>query len=240
MSILKAENLRKRYKSRTVIRDVSFSLKSGEVIGLLGPNGAGKTTCFYMMVGLVPLDNGNIYLDSSNLSQLAMHKRAHMGLSYLPQEPSIFRRLTVEENILAILELNRLSDEQLQQQLDDLLHDLHISHIRNSPAISLSGGERRRVEIARALASHPRFILLDEPFAGVDPIAVMDIQKVINFLKERNIGVLITDHNVRETLGICDRAYIISDGKVLAQGKPDEIIYNEHVRKVYLGEHFQL
>jgi lipopolysaccharide export system ATP-binding protein len=169
-----------------------------------------------------------------------MHKRAQMGLSYLPQEASIFRRLTVEENILAILELNRLNDDQLQQQLDDLLHDLHISHIRNSPAISLSGGERRRVEIARALASSPRFILLDEPFAGVDPIAVMDIQKVINFLKERNIGVLITDHNVRETLGICDRAYIINDGRVLAQGKPDEIIYNEHVRKVYLGEHFQL
>ena len=237
MSILKAENLKKRYKSRTVIHDVSFSLKSGEVIGLLGPNGAGKTTCFYMVVGLVPLDHGNIYLDNSNLSQLPMHKRALMGLSYLPQEASIFRRLTVEENILAILELNRLSDDQLQQQLDDLLHDLHISHI---PAISLSGGERRRVEIARALASHPRFILLDEPFAGVDPIAVMDIQKVINFLKERDIGVLITDHNVRETLGICDRAYIISDGKVLAQGKPDEIIYNEHVRKVYLGEHFQL
>ena len=240
MSILKAENLKKRYKSRTVIHDVSFSLKSGEVIGLLGPNGAGKTTCFYMVVGLVPLDKGDIYLDNSNLSQLPMHKRAQMGLSYLPQEASIFRRLTVEENILAILELNRMSDEQLQQQLDDLLHDLHISHIRNNPAISLSGGERRRVEIARALASHPRFILLDEPFAGVDPIAVMDIQKVINFLKERNIGVLITDHNVRETLGICDRAYIISDGKVLAQGKPDEIIYNEHVRKVYLGEHFQL
>ncbi|MCP5274034.1 MAG: LPS export ABC transporter ATP-binding protein [Burkholderiales bacterium] len=240
MSILKAENLKKRYKSRTVIHDVSFSLKSGEVIGLLGPNGAGKTTCFYMVVGLVPLDHGNIYLDNSNLSQLPMHKRALMGLSYLPQEASIFRRLTVEENILAILELNRLSDDQLQQQLDDLLHDLHISHIRNNPAISLSGGERRRVEIARALASHPRFILLDEPFAGVDPIAVMDIQKVINFLKERDIGVLITDHNVRETLGICDRAYIISDGKVLAQGKPDEIIYNEHVRKVYLGEHFQL
>lgn len=240
MSILKAENLKKRYKSRTVIHDVSFSLKSGEVIGLLGPNGAGKTTCFYMIVGLVPLDNGDIYLDNSNLSQLPMHKRAQMGLSYLPQEASIFKRLTVEENILAILELNRLSDDQLQQQLDNLLHDLHISHIRNNPAISLSGGERRRVEIARALASHPRFILLDEPFAGVDPIAVMDIQKVINFLKELNIGVLITDHNVRETLGICDRAYIISDGKVLAQGKPDEIIYNERVRKVYLGEHFQL
>jgi len=226
MSILKAENLKKRYKSRTVVHDVSFSLSSGEVIGLLGPNGAGKTTCFYMVVGLVPLDNGNIYLDDRSLSQLPIHKRAHLGLSYLPQEASIFKRLSVEENILAILELHHLNDDELQQQLDDLLHDLHISHIRNSPAVSLSGGERRRVEIARALASSPRFILLDEPFAGVDPIAVMDIQKVIGFLKERNIGVLITDHNVRETLGICDRAYIISDGKVLAQGKPDEIIYN--------------
>ncbi len=240
MSILKAENLKKRYKTRTVVHDVSFSLSSGEVIGLLGPNGAGKTTCFYMVVGLVPLDQGRIYLDDCNLSQLPMHKRAHLGLSYLPQEASIFRRLTVEENILAILELHRMDEDQLQEQLDNLLHDLHISHIRNSPAVSLSGGERRRVEIARALASRPRFILLDEPFAGVDPIAVMDIQKIIQFLKERDIGVLITDHNVRETLGICDHAYIISDGKVLAQGKPDEIIYNEHVRKVYLGEHFQL
>ena len=240
MSILQAKNLKKRYKSRTVVHDVSFSLNSGEVIGLLGPNGAGKTTCFYMVVGLVPLEHGNIYLDDRDLSQLPMHERAHLGLSYLPQEASIFRRLSVEENILAILELSRLSDEQLQQRLDELLHDLHISHIRNNTAISLSGGERRRVEIARALASQPQFILLDEPFAGVDPIAVMDIQKVINFLKERNIGVLITDHNVRETLGICDRAYIINEGKVLAQGMPDEIIYNEHVRKVYLGEHFQL
>ncbi|SER32462.1 lipopolysaccharide export system ATP-binding protein [Nitrosomonas sp. Nm51] len=240
MSILRAENLKKRYKSRTVVHDVSFSLNSGEVIGLLGPNGAGKTTCFYMIVGLVSLDHGNIYLDNRSLTQLPMHERARLGLSYLPQEASIFRRLTVEENILAILELHRLDNGQLEQQLDSLLHDLHISHIRNHAAVSLSGGERRRVEIARALASRPRFILLDEPFAGVDPIAVMDIQKVINFLKERDIGVLITDHNVRETLGICDRAYIISDGKVLAQGMPDEIIYNEHVRKVYLGEHFQL
>lgn len=240
MSILKAQNLKKRYKSRTVVHDVSFSLNSGEVIGLLGPNGAGKTTCFYMIVGLVPLDHGDIFLDNRGLTQLPVHERARLGLSYLPQEASIFRRLTVEENILAILELHRLNDDQLQQQLDELLHDLHISHIRNNTAMSLSGGERRRVEIARALASRPRFILLDEPFAGVDPIAVMDIQKVINFLKDRDIGVLITDHNVRETLGICDRAYIINDGKVLAQGAPDEIIYNEHVRKVYLGEHFQL
>ena len=240
MSVLKAKKLKKRYKSRTVVHDVSFSLKSGEVIGLLGPNGAGKTTCFYMVVGLVPLDQGNIFMDEHELSRLPMHQRAQMGLSYLPQEASIFRRLSVEDNILAILELHCKDNDEQQRLLDDLLHDLQISHLRNNLAISLSGGERRRVEIARALATRPRFILLDEPFAGVDPIAVMDIQRVITFLKERNIGVLITDHNVRETLGICDHAYIISDGIVLAQGIPDEIIYNEHVRKVYLGEHFQL
>jgi len=240
MSELKASNLKKRYKSRTVVQDVSFSLCSGEVIGLLGPNGAGKTTCFYMMVGLVPLDGGGIFLDDCDLSQLAIHRRAKLGLSYLPQEASIFRRLTVEENILAVLELQNLDDDTEQRYLDGLLHDLHISHLRDNPAISLSGGERRRVEIARALASQPRFILLDEPFAGVDPIAVMDIQKVISFLREREIGVLITDHNVRETLGICDRAYIISEGHVLAKGKPEEIIHNEQVREVYLGEHFRL
>jgi lipopolysaccharide export system ATP-binding protein len=209
-------------------------------VGLLGPNGAGKTTCFYMIVGLVPLDGGGIYLDDRDLSQLPIHHRAKLGLSYLPQEASIFRRLTVEENILAVLELQNLDDDTKQRYLDGLLHDLHISHLRNNPAISLSGGERRRVEIARALASQPRFILLDEPFAGVDPIAVVDIQKVISFLREREIGVLITDHNVRETLGICDRAYIISEGHVLAQGKPGEIIDNEQVREVYLGEHFRL
>lgn len=240
MSELKANNLKKRYKSRTVVQDVSFSLSSGEVIGLLGPNGAGKTTCFYMIVGLVPLDGGGIYLNDQDLGQMAIHQRAKLGLSYLPQEASIFRRLTVEENILAILELQPFDDETKQRYLDDLLHDLHISHLRDNAAISLSGGERRRVEIARALASQPRFILLDEPFAGVDPIAVIDIQKVISFLKERGIGVLITDHNVRETLGICDRAYIISEGHVLAQGKPEEIINNEKVREVYLGEHFRL
>ena len=240
MSELKASNLRKRYKSRTVVQDVSFSISSGEVIGLLGPNGAGKTTCFYMIVGLVPLDGGGIHLDEQDLSQLPVHQRAKLGLSYLPQEASIFRRLTVEENILAVLELQNLDEETKQGYLDDLLHDLHISHLRNNSAISLSGGERRRVEIARALASQPRFILLDEPFAGVDPIAVVDIQKVISFLRERKIGVLITDHNVRETLGICDRAYIISEGHVLAKGKPDEIIDNEKVREVYLGEHFRL
>ncbi|MBX9917000.1 MAG: LPS export ABC transporter ATP-binding protein [Nitrosomonas sp.] len=240
MSELKANNLKKRYKSRTVVQDVSFSLSSGEVIGLLGPNGAGKTTCFYMIVGLVPLDGGGIYLNDQDLGQMAIHQRAKLGLSYLPQEASIFRRLTVEENILAILELQPFDEETKQRYLDDLLHDLHISHLRDNAAISLSGGERRRVEIARALASQPRFILLDEPFAGVDPIAVIDIQKVISFLKERGIGVLITDHNVRETLGICDRAYIISEGHVLAQGKPEEIINNEKVREVYLGEHFRL
>jgi lipopolysaccharide export system ATP-binding protein len=240
MSELKANNLKKRYKSRTVVQDVSFSLGSGEVIGLLGPNGAGKTTCFYMIVGLVPLDGGGIYLNDQDLGQLAIHQRAKLGLSYLPQEASIFRRMTVEENILAVLELQDFDEDTKQQHLDDLLHDLHISHLRDNSAISLSGGERRRVEIARALASQPRFILLDEPFAGVDPIAVIDIQKVIAFLKEREIGVLITDHNVRETLGICDRAYIISEGHVLAQGKPEEIIDNEKVREVYLGEHFRL
>lgn len=222
------------------MQDVSFSLGSGEVIGLLGPNGAGKTTCFYMIVGLVPLDGGGIYLNDQDLGQMAIHQRAKLGLSYLPQEASIFRRLTVEENILAILELQSFDEDTKQRYLDDLLHDLHISHLRDNAAISLSGGERRRVEIARALASQPRFILLDEPFAGVDPIAVIDIQKVISFLKERGIGVLITDHNVRETLGICDRAYIISEGHVLAQGKPEEIINNEKVREVYLGEHFRL
>lgn len=240
MSELKANNLKKRYKSRTVVEDVSFSLSSGEVIGLLGPNGAGKTTCFYMIVGLLPLDGGGIYLDDQDLSLLQIHQRAKLGLSYLPQEASIFRRLTVEENVLAVLELQSLDEDTKQRHLDDLLHDLHISHLRNNPAISLSGGERRRVEIARALASQPRFILLDEPFAGVDPIAVLDIQKVIAFLKERKIGVLITDHNVRETLGICDRAYIISEGHVLAQGRSEEIIDNEKVREVYLGEHFRL
>ncbi len=240
MSELKADNLKKRYKARTVVHDVSFSLSSGEVIGLLGPNGAGKTTCFYMVVGLVQPDGGEISLNGQDISHMPIHHRAHLGLSYLPQEASIFRRLSVEENILAILELQDFDEDAIQHHLNDLLHDLHISHLRDSPAISLSGGERRRVEIARALASQPRFILLDEPFAGVDPIAVLDIQKVISFLKERGIGVLITDHNVRETLGICDHAYIISEGEVLAKGKPDEIIYNERVREVYLGEHFRL
>ena len=240
MSQLRAEKLKKRYKARTVVKDVSLDVSSGEVVGLLGPNGAGKTTCFYMMVGLVSLDGGDLFLDEQTLTHTPIHRRARLGLSYLPQEASIFRKLTVAENIRAVLELRDLEEEEIQAQLDTLLHDLHIAHLRNSPAISLSGGERRRVEIARALATQPRFILLDEPFAGVDPIAVLDIQKIIRFLRERDIGVLITDHNVRETLGICDRAYIINDGSVLAAGKPEEIVYNESVRKVYLGEHFRL
>lgn len=240
MSVLRASGLQKKYKSRVVVRDVSLEVNSREVVGLLGPNGAGKTTCFYMMVGLVPLDGGTITLDEHNLGRMPIHRRARLGLSYLPQEPSIFRKMTVAENIQAILELQALSAGQIQERLEDLLKELHIYHIRDSAAMSLSGGERRRVEIARALASQPRFILLDEPFAGVDPIAVLDIQKIIRFLTDQGIGVLITDHNVRETLGICDRAYIINEGTVLASGKPEEIVYNESVRKVYLGEHFRL
>ncbi len=240
MSELRAVSLNKRYRSRTVVHDVSLSVQSGEVVGLLGPNGAGKTTCFYMIVGLVAADGGDIFIDQQNITHLPIHRRARLGLGYLPQEASIFRRLTVAQNIQAVLELQDYADDKIQTRLDELLEDLHITHIRNNPAISLSGGERRRVEIARALATTPRFILLDEPFAGVDPIAVLDIQKIIRFLKERGIGVLITDHNVRETLGICDRAYIINAGSVMAEGKPDEIIYNEGVRKVYLGEHFKL
>jgi len=240
MSQLRAEKLKKRYKARTVVKDVSLDVSSGEVVGLLGPNGAGKTTCFYMMVGLVALDGGDLFLDEQTLTHTPIHRRARLGLSYLPQEASIFRKLSVAENIRAVLELRDLQEEEIHARLDTLLQDLHIAHLRNSPAISLSGGERRRVEIARALATQPRFILLDEPFAGVDPIAVLDIQKIIRFLRERDIGVLITDHNVRETLGICDRAYIINDGSVLAAGKPEEIVYNESVRKVYLGEHFRL
>jgi lipopolysaccharide export system ATP-binding protein len=222
------------------VHDASLSVKSGEIVGLLGPNGAGKTTAFYMIVGLIAADGGEIFIDDQNITHLPIHRRARLGLGYLPQEASIFRRLTVAQNIQAVLELQGISEDDLPTQLEKLLEDLHITHIRDNPAISLSGGERRRVEIARALATDPRFILLDEPFAGVDPIAVLDIQKIIQFLKERSIGVLITDHNVRETLGICDRAYIINAGSVMAEGKPDEIIYNESVRKVYLGEHFKL
>ncbi len=239
-SELRAVSLRKRYRSRVVVKDVSLDVHSGDVIGLLGPNGAGKTTCFYMMVGLVPMDGGELYLDGERLTHMPMHARARRGLSYLPQEASIFRRLSVGDNVRAVLELHEKDSSAIELKLDDLLRELHVSHLRDNPAISLSGGERRRVEIARALATEPRFILLDEPFAGVDPIAVLEIQKIIRFLKARGIGVIITDHNVRETLGICDRAYIINDGSVLAYGKPEEIVYNESVRKVYLGEHFRL
>ncbi|MFN3628564.1 MAG: LPS export ABC transporter ATP-binding protein [Casimicrobiaceae bacterium] len=240
MSQLSAVALKKRYKARTVVHDVSLKVDSGEVVGLLGPNGAGKTTCFYMIVGLVAADGGVITLDDHELTHLPIHRRARLGLSYLPQEASIFRKLTAGENVRAILELRERDESVIDRELDALLEDLHIAHLKDSPAIALSGGERRRLEIARALASRPRFILLDEPFAGVDPIAVIEIQRIVRFLRERGIGVLITDHNVRETLGICDRAYIISDGRVLADGPPEAIIGNESVRKVYLGEHFRL
>ncbi len=240
MSELVVASLRKRYKARTVVQDISLELRSGEVVGLLGPNGAGKTTSFYMIVGLVGLDSGQIVLDGKDVSHMPMHQRARLGLAYLPQEPSIFRKMTVSENILAILELQKLDEAHRLEQLETLLADLHINHIRNNAAVSLSGGERRRVEIARCLATNPRFILLDEPFAGIDPIAVLDIQKIIRFLTERNIGVLITDHNVRETLGICDRAYIVNEGRVFAAGTPDEIISNNAVREVYLGKDFRL
>jgi lipopolysaccharide export system ATP-binding protein len=240
MSELVVENLRKAYKSRTVVQDISLQINSGEVVGLLGPNGAGKTTSFYMMVGLVPLDAGRILLNGKDLSRLPIHSRARMGLAYLPQEPSIFRKLTVEENILAVLELQELNEQETHTQLESLLQELHIVHIRNSQAVSLSGGERRRVEIARCLATNPSFILLDEPFAGIDPIAVLDIQKIIRFLASKDIGILITDHNVRETLGICDTAYIVNDGTVFASGKPADIVNNEAVREVYLGKDFRL
>jgi len=239
-SVLRAAGLMKRYRKRTVVSDVSLTVESGEVVGLLGPNGAGKTTCFYMILGLVPIDAGSVMLDGEDLTHLPIFRRSRLGLSYLPQEASIFRKLTVEQNIRAVLELQGIEEDEVRARLEALLDDLHVGHLRSSPALSLSGGERRRVEIARALATSPRFILLDEPFAGVDPIAVLDIQQIIRFLKDRGIGVLITDHNVRETLGICDHAYIINQGAVLAFGKPEEIIYNEAVRKVYLGENFRL
>ncbi|MBU3542626.1 MAG: LPS export ABC transporter ATP-binding protein [Burkholderiaceae bacterium] len=243
-SVLKAEGLQKKYGSRSVVKNVGLEVQSGQVVGLLGPNGAGKTTSFYMIVGLVPLDHGEIILDGQAITHQPIHERAKLGISYLPQEASVFRKLTVAENILAVLELQHTEDKAnksvITQELNQLLNDLQISHLRDNPAMSLSGGERRRVEIARALASKPKFILLDEPFAGVDPIAVGEIQKIVSFLKDRNIGVLITDHNVRETLGICDYAYIISEGTVLATGEPQSIIGNEAVRKVYLGENFRM
>jgi len=240
VSELKVERLQKRYRARTVVHDITMNVFSGEVVGLLGPNGAGKTTSFYMMVGLVPLDGGKITLDGHDLGKLPIHRRSRLGLSYLPQEASIFRKLTVAENITAVLELQKLPLEDQEKRLEELLQELHVTHLRDSSAVSLSGGERRRVEIARCLAGNPRFILLDEPFAGIDPIAVIDIQKIIRYLKDQGIGVLITDHNVRETLGICDRAYIVNDGRVMAAGRPDEIISNESVREVYLGKDFRL
>jgi len=240
------ENLAKRYGGRSVVKDVSLSVEPGAVVGLLGPNGAGKTTCFYMVVGLIPLDEGAIRLDGRSIAHLPIHRRARLGLSYLPQEASVFRRLSVEDNVRAVLELQLdeqgrpLKKPQIDQRLGELLADLQIGDLRTNMAVSLSGGERRRVEIARALAARPRYVLLDEPFAGVDPIAVIEIQRIVRFLKERGIGVLITDHNVRETLGICDHAYIINEGQVLAQGRPQEIVENESVRRVYLGEHFRM
>jgi len=240
MPELHAENLVKRYKSRTVVSDVSLGVNNGEVVGLLGPNGAGKTTSFYMMVGLVQADEGNIFIDDQEITHLPLHARAQRGVGYLPQEASVFRKLSVEDNIMAVLEAQKINKQQRQQQMQMLLEELQIEHIRESTGMSLSGGERRRVEIARALASKPAFILLDEPFAGVDPISIIDIQKSIEHLISLNIGILITDHNVRETLGICHRAYILSDGKIIAEGQPDEILANDQVREVYLGRDFRL
>jgi len=245
MSRLEVRGLRKSYRGREVVKEVSLTIESGEVVGLLGPNGAGKTTSFYMIVGLVRSDAGEIVMDGNNIERVPIHRRARLGVSYLPQEASIFRKLSVADNIRAILQLQEdrgkpLSNDVIETRLTALLGDLQISHLRQNMANVLSGGERRRVEIARALATSPRFILLDEPFAGVDPIAVIEIQRIVRFLKERGIGVLITDHNVRETLGICDRAYIISEGSVLASGVPQDIIADANVRKVYLGEHFRM
>ena len=241
MATLRSNNLIKTYKSRTVVDDVSFHVNSGEVVGLLGPNGAGKTTSFYMVVGLIQADKGSVLLDDQDITRLPMHARAQKGIGYLPQEASVFRKLSVEDNILAVLEAKKnLTAQQRQEHLDALIDDLQIDHIRQNIGLSLSGGERRRVEIARALASQPTFILLDEPFAGVDPISVIEIQKIVKHLIKRNIGVLITDHNVRETLGICDRAYILSAGKIIAQGDPEEILSNEEVQEVYLGRDFRL
>jgi len=246
VSRLEAQGLQKAYGSRKVVKDVSLAVFKGEVVGLLGPNGAGKTTSFYMLVGLLRADGGRILLDGQSIERLPIHRRARLGLGYLPQEASIFRKLNVADNVRAVLELQEdehgkpLTRAVIEQRLESLLKDLHVDHLRDSPAPALSGGERRRVEIARALATNPRFILLDEPFAGIDPIAVIEIQRIIGFLKSRGIGVLITDHNVRETLGICDRAYIINDGRVLTSGTPAEIVENADVRRVYLGEHFRM
>ena len=240
MPELNIQNIRKQYNKNIVVKDISLSVKSGEVIGLLGPNGAGKTTSFYMIVGLVSADHGSISIDNKNLSKMPIHSRSKLGISYLPQEPSIFRKLTISENILSILELRDIPEEIRKKKLESLLNELNIEHIKNNQAVSLSGGERRRVEIARCLATDPKFILLDEPFAGIDPIAVLDIQKIITHLASLGIGILITDHNVRETLGICDRAYIVNQGKIFASGAPYEIASNQNVKDIYLGKNFIL
>ena len=240
MPELNIQNIRKQYNKNIVVKDISLSVKSGEVIGLLGPNGAGKTTSFYMIVGLVSADHGSILIDNKNLSKMPIHRRSKLGISYLPQEPSIFRKLTVGQNILSILELRNISEESRKKKLESLLKELNIEHIKDNQAVSLSGGERRRVEIARCLATDPKFILLDEPFAGIDPIAVLDIQKIITHLASLGIGILITDHNVRETLGICDRAYIVNQGKIFASGAPNEIASNQNVKDIYLGKNFIL
>jgi lipopolysaccharide export system ATP-binding protein len=241
VSILSVENLCKKFKFKEVVKGISFEINSGEVVGLLGPNGAGKTTAFYMVVGLVDADKGKVILDGKDVTPLPMHRRARLGIGYLPQEASIFRKLSVAKNIMAILQTREeLARADRERILEELLEELHIGHVRNSLGLSLSGGERRRVEIARALAVEPRFILLDEPFAGVDPISILDIQRIIKHLSERGIGVLITDHNVRETLGICGRAYIVNEGAVIASGKPEDILNNQHVREVYLGDSFKL
>jgi lipopolysaccharide export system ATP-binding protein len=241
MGILSARNLSKKYRRREVVRDVSLTVNEGEIVGLLGPNGAGKTTSFHMLVGLIPCDSGNILLNEQDISHLPMDKRARLGVGYLPQESSIFRKLSVEDNIMAILETRPdISTEDAKAQLEALLQEFHIGHLRGSLGMSLSGGERRRVEIARALAVNPKFLLLDEPFAGIDPISIADIQRIVKYLSERGLGILITDHNVRETLGSCDRAYIVNDGRIIAEGTPEQILANEHVRDIYLGNQFRM
>jgi lipopolysaccharide export system ATP-binding protein len=241
MDVLNVEHISKRYRARAVVNAVSMTIESGEVVGLLGPNGAGKTTCFYMIVGLIPCDKGSISLNERNITAFPMHARARLGIGYLPQEPSVFRKLSVADNVRAILQTRRDLDRPKQEQrIEELLEELHINHLRDSMGMSLSGGERRRVEIARTLAMEPRFVLLDEPFAGVDPISVLDIQRIIKYLSDKGIGILITDHNVRETLGICRRAYIMNDGEILVAGRPEEILQNDRVREVYLGHNFRL
>lgn len=240
MTTLRIQNIKKSYKNKNVVKDISLEISSGEIIGLLGPNGAGKTTSFYMIVGLIQPEHGSILVDNTDITKKPIHVRSQLGLAYLPQEPSIFRKMNVEENIISILELRKLNKDDIKTKLNLLLNELGIEHIRKNSAISLSGGERRRVEIARCLATNPKFILLDEPFAGIDPIAVLDIQKIIKFLSSRGIGILITDHSVRETLGICNRAYIVNQGKIFTSGTPNEIVENENVKNIYLGQDFSL